>query len=74
MFNPGDYIHYGTSGLCRVEEIMDETGISRRLSDYGIKDSDLDMLAELGASALVTKNSPVQLSKQDVYDTLLAIL
>lgn len=59
---------------CRVEEIMDETGISRRLSDYGIKDSDLDMLAELGASALVTKNSPVQLSKQDVYDTLLAIL
>ena len=36
MFNPGDYIHYGTSGLCRVEEIMkpDFSGVDRNRLYY----------------------------------------
>ena len=57
-----------------IEKMMDDTGISRKLSDYGIKAEDLPQLAQLGATALVTKNSPVELSEADVLETLEAIL
>ncbi len=55
---------------CKIEKLMDDAGVSRKLSDYGVKREDLMMLAQAGLNAPVSKNSPVTLTEEECFQML----
>jgi len=60
--------------VAKLDEVTDEFGVPKRLSEYGVKESDLPKMAAEAMSNKRSQNNPRKINQEEVMSMLKAIL